>query len=151
MSVLAFVPNDGHTLTGWINEIPGLHPRIEFSYRRLTCEEFGEYLQKVERFTEVQAQRLIAAHLAARITRWDVTDDKGQPVEIKEEIMRKLVRTLAQRLWRVVAGLEGPDGLVGQAKSDEDADFRAACEAARSGKALALVEEEQQRKNSPAA
>lgn len=145
MSSLAYIA-DGHTLTGWINEVPGLYERIQFSYRRMTGEEFAEYLHAVNNMTEAQAQRLISAHLATRIAQWDIA---GVPVS--EAVTRGFPRMLSQRLWRIVAGLEGPDGIVGQDKSDADADFKIALEAAKTGRPLQQVREDAERKNSPSA
>lgn len=149
MSSLA-IP-DGHTLTGWINEVPGLYERIQFTFRRMTGEEFAEYLHAVNNMTEPQAQRLISAHLATRITQWDISDGKGGVRPVSEEATRSLPRMLSQRLWRIVAGLEGPDGIVGQDKSDADAEYKAALEAARTGRPVQQVREDEARKNSPSA
>lgn len=134
--------HDGHTLVGWINETRGLYPRIEFTFRRMTCEEFAEFLDIVAAWKEKQTQRLICTHVANRIYKWDY--DKP----LSEETVLNETRSLVQRLWRIIAGLEGPDGLVGQHKSDADADYRAALEAARTSRPLRQIQEETEQKNS---
>lgn len=150
MSAPAYIP-DGQTLTGFVNEAPGLYPKITFTFRRMTAEEFAEYRQAVDRLNEVQAQRLVSAHLAARIVSWDIASSDRNILTVNEDAVRRLPRALANRLWLIVAGVEGADGILGQTKGDDDMEFRAALRAAQTGRSLQEVREEEERKNSPAA
>lgn len=144
--MLAYIP-DGHTITAWVNEMLNLYPRVQFTYRPMTTSEVAEYVDAVGQMKEKEAQQLIAAHLASRISKWDVQDAKGQPAPLSEAVTVALNPRLSQRLWGIVSGREGPDGIVGQGKTDAKASFNAALEAARSGKPLAQAAEETQRKN----
>jgi|SRR6516165_8355318 hypothetical protein len=146
MSAPGYIP-DGHTLQVWINEAACLYPRITFSFRRMTSADFADYLDTIATWKEKQAQRLISAYLKARIVNWDYKDTKGEAAPLTEEIMQGLPRKLSQRLWFVVAGIEGPDGIAGQDRSDADAEFHAALEAARTDRHMMPVLEEAQRKN----
>ena len=143
---LAFIP-DGYTETGVLNEVAGVYPRLQFTYRRLTAEEFAEWSQLAMPLTEQQTQNLIAEYLAARISDWDVKDQKGEKAAVDVKTTRRLVRSLSQKLWRIVAGLEGPDVVIGQSAGDADAAYQAALQAARSKRPLVEVREEAERKN----
>jgi hypothetical protein len=147
MSVLGHVPSDGQTEEVWFNESPGLYPRLDFSVRRMTSEEFAEYLTASEKLTEVQATRLMSAHVAGRVKTWSLRAKDGSPLPITGENVRRLVRGLFMRVWKVVAGLEGPDGVKGQTQAEADLDLEAQIAAAERGVSVGEAREALIRKN----
>jgi len=114
-----FIP-DGYTERGFINEQPGLHPKVTFAWRPITNEEYADFLGLVDGKSPAQEVKHQAAALAAHLVDWDLADAKGSPAPISAQtILRNLGRLLSTRLWRIVAGFDAPDGYLG--KSDEEA------------------------------
>jgi hypothetical protein len=147
-AALGFVPaDDGYTEEARINERPGLHPALTFRFRRMTSEDFADFLQQASKLDERQITRLMGAHLAGRLKSWDLKGPDGQVFAITADNVRRLVRTLFVRLWSCVAGMEAPDALV-QSEQETAADLEDALAAAESGRPVALVREERLRKNS---
>lgn len=148
MTPLAYVPDDGYTLSGFVNEVPFLHPRLRFSWRPMSTSEVALYAQRAERLDAPRTRQLGVATLAGKLVSWDLVDRKGQPVPLVVETLGRLNDRLFQRLFGIVFGQQPPDGLEGQEKEDADSDFQAVLEAAAKGQAPGPVQESQDRKNS---
>jgi hypothetical protein len=139
--------NDGCTLTGTINEVANLHSALRMTYRPMTAEEYAQHNQDMVQLNEVQANQLLGAEFVAHVRSWDLKDVKGNPVPLSLDSVKKIVRPLFVRAWRIMAGMEGPDSLEGQTATEAKALLDDRIRALAESRRLGDVTEEREVKN----
>ncbi len=140
---LGFVPQGYSDL----NEVPGLHPRVEFTFVRMTNTEYAQHQHDCTNLNEVDVNRLLAAHLAGHISQWDLARPKSGTLELTPEALGTLTRLLFTKLWLIISGQGSPDALLEQTAGDAKAQLEAKIAAAANKRPLGAVLEEAQRKN----
>lgn len=110
---------DGHTESGCIRPVPGLHAGLRFVYRPMLVEQVGALSVQIEKRPEA-AEQIAAAAIAKQLISWELTDKDGQPLPIKPENLLRLRAPIAYRLRSIVQGLAASDLDETQLPSDDD-------------------------------
>lgn len=142
----AFI-NDGYTETAVLHEVPGLYPRVEFTFRPMLIEQRVFYYKVAQKLEGVQLRRLIAGHLAQQLVEWDVKDRKGNVVPITVDNVMRLKSRFFDRLFAVVSTEEAPDESPDRDAAEADLALADARKAAETGRTIQELREERERKN----
>jgi hypothetical protein len=147
-----YIP-DGYTESGYIKAATGLYGEFRFKYRPMLQEEKDAILEAVEKKGAIAKTLLLAQSLQARITEWDLTDNRSatpKPVLIQVDNVRRLRPALFNRLFWIVAGIEAsdPDPKAAPAEVNKDAEDH--LQAAIEGRSIGAVKSEGDQKNSVA-
>lgn len=93
---------DGFTLDG---KIParGPYQEVNFRYRPALAEDVYDYTQGKQ---DTGRQRLTAtvALVAKHLASWDVLDDRGTPIPITSEVLRKVPQSHLEAMLNYVTG-----------------------------------------------
>jgi hypothetical protein len=107
--------NDGYTLRGHVPEVPGLHPRVDFTYRP-AVRSLG--LRYGQARTWEEQEQITAQILCEQVIEYRVDGDPN-PYKLKKEDLcgracfhADIVRTM----FEYVMGYDGPD-LEGEEKN----------------------------------
>jgi hypothetical protein len=147
--VLGFIPDDGYTEAGVIVAVPGLYPRIEIEFRPMLMQERADYFKGAEQLQGGNLRRFAAGYLKKHLVKWDLRNRKREAVPITVETVMKLKERLFNRLFAIVSTDEAPDIEPDKLPEARDEDAADILRAAETGRTLAEVKEERERKNSP--
>lgn len=147
MSDVLGLIEDGYTESGVLLGVPGLYPRLAFRFRPMLIQERMEYGQAAEKAGPMTLRKLVASYLAKKLQSWDLKDAKGETVPLTTDNLLKLKARLFDRLFSVVSTDQPPD-LEPDKAADDDGDVADVSKAAETGRTVAEVREERQRKNS---
>jgi hypothetical protein len=103
--------DDGYTETATIGGIDDASPAVRFRFRPATAGEFGEYAQRLEFANDVDANRLSAEFVAAKLVDWDLRDADGTRAVITAGKLMSLHPPLLLDLFRKVVGEVANDDL----------------------------------------
>lgn len=102
---------DGYTIEGYLAEVPGLHPELNFEYRPMAPADRAvalKDLKKAQESLNPKKSEFVAAEiLSKRITDWDLAYPEGHPkegeiVEITPENLVCVQSFMADKLFAIV-------------------------------------------------
>ena len=103
----AIIP-DGFERTVIFDGVVGAHPPCQMTYRVSRGFESMRELALGYAQTNEMDDKAYAA-LAGRISKWDLLDADGEPLEICGDNLRRMVGPLMSRIHYCVVGQRGPD------------------------------------------
>lgn len=114
----AFI-DDGYTIHCYINSRKD-YDRIAFEYRPVTREEQVRSSRKITSKDEEAVVRA-AEFTAGRLVGWDLQTNKGEPVAVTADNLRRLHADAFERIYGIALGAEQPDGILdgGEAWDEE--------------------------------
>lgn len=109
LSYQASYIEDGHTLKGFVAEVPGLHGPLCFEYRPLLKVERSIVYDKIKRLPPAAAEEESDRVLASRLVDWDLVTTQGEAVPRTKEHVAKLQSVLSSKLFAIVTGVAPTD------------------------------------------
>jgi hypothetical protein len=117
MSPTGFI-EDGYNIEAWIEGEEHLYPRVDFTYRPALRGEVQAHLRQFEKAHKAdshdRARYFTAEFVAAHIMDWNIQNASGQTIEVSADNVERLVSNLWGRLYSIILGNEGPDGVMGE-------------------------------------
>lgn len=133
--VLGFI-HDGYSLSGFICEVPRLHPALRFKYRAILAQNRAIIFREMDKVLETdprRAETISAEAMRAQLIEWDLKDKDGKPVEITTSNMLRVQPALGVRLFRILMGREAPDEDPATVAQERDAEASQALALALTG------------------
>lgn len=147
MTVSGYIPNDGYTESGYVAEVPRLHPAVRFKFRPALSEQRALYVEAADQYKASKLKTVEAALLAKLLVSWDLKDPAGNPAPLDEKGLARVKPLLFNRLFRVALGEEPSDDDPQRTRAD-DGQGGDLLEAIRTGRTPAAVAEDRDAKNS---
>ncbi|MCA9221573.1 MAG: hypothetical protein KDA71_14680 [Planctomycetales bacterium] len=106
------VIRDGFTRSGYIKPIELLHQGLEFTYRPMLPEDTLRLEREIDQVAGEDAggeALAIANSMANYVREWSEVDEKGKPLPVSMDAMRRLPLPLLRRVHYIVAGVQASD------------------------------------------
>lgn len=104
----AFI-DDGYTLEATL-EATNFHPAVSITYRPMLRSERIRLIEKSARAVDdkqaVEASNAVSESLAKHLVKWDVTNSRGEPVQITADNMQKIEPHLFEKIYNKVGQFE---------------------------------------------
>jgi hypothetical protein len=125
---------DGYTQPGYVQPVERLYKALRFRFRPVLADERSRLTDGASTATAASYLRQVAALLAEKLVDWDITDPRGNDVEISPANVLRLQPELLQKLQQIVLGVvpsdldpRWPDEQVNRLAEEELAATRAGC------------------------
>jgi hypothetical protein len=146
-----YVPNDGYSLPGFIDERDGIVEAMRFVYRPVSADMQASFNASLALLVDTPNNpanfRKRAEIVKGRLVSWDAKDDKGAPLPITTAEVRKLSPELFWKLFGIVFGNTPTDIDPQWAEEQQEEESRLASEAAQEGQTLGVIREATDEKN----
>jgi hypothetical protein len=146
-----YVPSDGYSIPGFIDERDGIIEAVRFVYRPISADmqsSFNASLALLQDTPNNPANfRKRAEIVKGRLVSWDVKDDKGAVLPITTAEVRKLSPELFWKLFGIVFGTIPTDIDPQWADEQQEEESRLAADAAQEGVTVGAVREAADEKN----
>lgn len=128
--------HDGYTRTGYVAEVPRLHPAIRFTYRPMLAVHRATAFNAIRAATAEKSEEVVSKAIVGHVVEWDVVDSKGGPVDLTVANAQRLLPPVRAALLNIITG-DGPSDRDPEASEEEvDAEGERLLEAALSGRSL---------------
>lgn len=138
---------DGQTRRGYIAAVERIYESLEFEYRPMLAEEVELTESVIQKGKPKEAVDFVCAQLVQKLTTWSEVDENDKAVPISFDNIRRLPYGLLNKLYRVVAGLVPTDPVPNAAKEEQDELVARLIEAAKTGRKVGDLVEEEAEKN----
>jgi len=103
--------SDGYTAKGYVKATE-LNDEFRFEYRPFLIDKRAALWKEAEKIAETKpdlGEAKIAMGLVHQLVSWDITDDKGKPVDITARNILRLAPVLYARLGNIIGGWSASD------------------------------------------
>jgi hypothetical protein len=139
--------DDGYTRPGYIEAVERLHDSLEFTYRPMIPEEVDAVDEVVMKKPAREGNSVVRAAIQQHLVSWSEVDEKGEPLRINLQNIRRLPWPVFNRLYKIICGQLPSDPVPDASPAEEDDYVRDLVEAAGSGKTPGQVTDEVDLKN----
>lgn len=143
----SFVVDDGYTVPGYLEAVPGLHPALRFEYRPIQVMQRDAVDKSIASKGSAHAHQVVRSCVASRLTHWNAVDLKGEPLPIEPANVGTLPPLLYDKLFNVLLGYRASDPDPTATKAEQNEEDEALLQSAMSGRSVAAVKEAADEKN----